>query len=328
MSGGANLNGVSTEVIGTGTENGLSYVDYKISGTPTGNGTTFLNFESSSQVAASSGQTWTESAYVKLAAGSVTNATVGINLGSRTSANVPTGDGTLVNFTPTSASLATQRRTVTRTYNDATTAFAFPDARVVYTNGNPIDLTLRIAAPQLEQGAFATSYIPTTTAAATRAADSAVVTPISSFYNQSEGTLFAEFSRNQVVAQGRFLSFTNAADLFVNFLNLETGYGNPALHRIISTNGTSVASGPAAGNVAGTIYRLSGGYSSTSIIAAQNGVLEAQAAVTGTPTGIDSMAIGATRSTTTVDRQLNGHIRKIAYWPRRLSNTLLQQLTT
>jgi hypothetical protein len=25
---------------------------------------------------------------------------------------------------------------------------------------------------------------------------------------------------------------------------------------------------------------------------------------------------------------LNGHIRKIAYWPRRLSNTLLQQLTT
>jgi hypothetical protein len=27
-------------------------------------------------------------------------------------------------------------------------------------------------------------------------------------------------------------------------------------------------------------------------------------------------------------QRLNGHIRKIAYWPRRLSNTLLQQLTT
>jgi hypothetical protein len=25
---------------------------------------------------------------------------------------------------------------------------------------------------------------------------------------------------------------------------------------------------------------------------------------------------------------LNGHLRKIAYYPRRLSNTLLQQLTT
>jgi hypothetical protein len=42
-----------------------------------------------------------------------------------------------------------------------------------------------------------TSYIPTTSAAATRSADSAVVTPISSFYNQSEGTLFAEASLPQ-----------------------------------------------------------------------------------------------------------------------------------
>jgi hypothetical protein len=24
----------------------------------------------------------------------------------------------------------------------------------------------------------------------------------------------------------------------------------------------------------------------------------------------------------------NGHIRKIAYWPKRLTNTLLEQLTT
>jgi hypothetical protein len=194
------------------------------------------------------------------------------------------------------------------------------------TIGNGV--SVQVWGAQLEAGAFPTSYIPTTTAAATRAADSAVVTPISSFYNQAEGTLFAEFSRNQVVAQGRFLSFTNSADIFLNFLNLETGYGSPATHRIISTNGTSVASGPAAGNVVGTIYRLSGGYSSTSVIAAQNGVLETQATVTATPTGIDSMAIGATRSTTTVDRQLNGHIRKIAYWPKRLTNTLLEQLTT
>jgi hypothetical protein len=27
-------------------------------------------------------------------------------------------------------------------------------------------------------------------------------------------------------------------------------------------------------------------------------------------------------------QRLNGHIRRIAYYPRRLSNTLLQQLTT
>jgi hypothetical protein len=37
------------------------------------------------------------------------------------------------------------------------------------------------------------------------------------------------------------------------------------------------------------------------------------------------LRLGAAGSTS---NPLNGHIRKIAYWPRRLSNTLLQQLTT
>lgn len=47
---------------------------------------------------------------------------------------------------------------------------------------------------QIEAGAFATSYIPTTTATATRAADVASITGanFSSWYNQTEGTVFAE----------------------------------------------------------------------------------------------------------------------------------------
>ena len=30
----------------------------------------------------------------------------------------------------------------------------------------------------------------------------------------------------------------------------------------------------------------------------------------------------------TSNGRFNGHIRKIAYWPKRLTNTLLEQLTT
>jgi len=47
---------------------------------------------------------------------------------------------------------------------------------------------------QLEAGAFPTSYIPTTTATATRAADVASITgtAFSSFYNQTQGTVFAD----------------------------------------------------------------------------------------------------------------------------------------
>ena len=48
---------------------------------------------------------------------------------------------------------------------------------------------------QLEAGAYATSYIPTTTAAVTRLAESASKTGIASLIGQSEGTVFVEFKR-------------------------------------------------------------------------------------------------------------------------------------
>jgi hypothetical protein len=106
----------------------------------------------------------------------------------------------------TSVSHARISSTVTAT--DATTAFANTFFALTHDSGAAIDITLRIAAPQLELGAFPTSYIPTTTAAATRSADSAVVTPISSFYNQSEGTLFAEVLATIQRLEG-FLSLPN-----------------------------------------------------------------------------------------------------------------------
>jgi hypothetical protein len=47
---------------------------------------------------------------------------------------------------------------------------------------------------QLEDAAYATSYIPTTTASVTRVADAASKTGISSLIGQTEGTMFADFT--------------------------------------------------------------------------------------------------------------------------------------
>lgn len=192
---------------------------------------------------------------------------------------------------------------------------------IAYTSGNPINLTLRIAAPQLEQGAFPTSYIPTTTAAATRSADSAVVTPISSFYNQSEGTLFAEsqiqgyanafptiVQINSGVSSGNILMFYNQAATKIGFD--ATGFSH------------------ASANISlGTVYRTGFALSSSSTRAASNGTL-----IPSTDSGSVTLTPNATRMDIArkVDGSsiLNGHIRKIAYYPRRLSNALLQQLTT
>ncbi len=66
--------------------------------------------------------------------------------------------------------------------------------------------SIHVWGAQLEAGSFPTSYIPTTTAAATRSADVASITGsnFSSWYRQDEGTMLAEFDSNT----------WNASDIF------------------------------------------------------------------------------------------------------------------
>jgi hypothetical protein len=73
---------------------------------------------------------------------------------------------------------------------------------------------------------------------------------------------------------------------------------------------------------------LVGAYAANSFQAAQNGTLGAEDTAGALP-AVSQMTIGSGKyGTDSLFKTLNGHIRKIAYWPRRLSNTLLQQLTT
>ncbi len=76
--------------------------------------------------------------------------------------------------------------------------------------------------PQVENGAFITSYIPTTASTVTRSADvvSITGTNFSSWYNPSEGTVFANINMNgiQITSFNRLWCFTNSN------LNVD-GYG-------------------------------------------------------------------------------------------------------
>jgi hypothetical protein len=223
---------------------------------------------------------------------------------------------------------------VTRTFNNAGTNFAAGFFEVQYTNGVQIGgsadgITLRIAAPQLEQGAFATSYIPTTSAAATRAADSAVVTPISSFYNASEGTLFAEATpKTESLHNGSqrvLLTANDNTDL--NQITIGQG-GSGNLDKLVFVSFINAGGGTAemfgGSGIAGSTQKAAGAYKASDFAFSVNGgAVDTEAS--GSPaSGITHLFIGRRPA----DGFVSGHIRKIAYWPRRLSNTLLQQLTT
>ena len=325
-------NGVTREIVAVNTEDGLSYIDVKYSGTPTSNGSANVVFESNTHVAASSGQTWTASAYIRLAGGALTNATVRKQVSGRlvTSGSVVAGQEGITIIAPDSAALRTQRRSATFTFTSSDVASVVSFVNVTYTSGQPIDLTLRIAAPQLEQGAFPTSYIPTTTAAATRSADSAVVTPISGFYNQSEGTLFAEFTVNSLAASGQFPRVVDIGSTGNSF-RIET-YASGASLGIGSyvTTASSNAYG-VFGNASGLglVTKAATAIKTDDFRTAVNGSLFGSADSSGAlPSAENMTTLGIGRQAVGVSTSANQYIRKLAYWPRRLSNTLLQQLTT
>lgn len=156
---------LSTSVVGTGTENGLPYVDIRFFGTPAATAQVQVNHDGT--IAASDGQLWTYSIFSRFVAGSLTNvgsATLALNAGT---ANTNT------NYTLTSAALGSTRQTATVTAAGGATT-TLPRWRLAVTLNQPVDITVRLGAVQLELGAFVSSPIfPSvgTPATSTRGAD-------------------------------------------------------------------------------------------------------------------------------------------------------------
>jgi len=180
---------------------------------------------------------------------------------------------------------------------------------------------------QLEAGALPTSYIPTTSGTAIRSADvcSIIGDDFSSFYSQSEGTLFAD-TTPQTVDQGALVVGT-ATTTFQNG------------HFIYKTNGTVTANGKRWG------VTTTFGATPQSVIATTTDIAIAQSklsyayklndmtfAANGALIGTDNTGTMPTSTTFRIGARddgayLNGHIARIQYFRKRLSNAKLQTLT-
>lgn len=149
--------GLTVTVLGTGVQNGLDYIDIRWQGT-TGSTFMVMSFESVSQVATTYGTTWTESFFVALVGGSLTNIT-------NTKVDIrPTGGGAVIDttFVPT-ATLTRVSGNGTPT-NSGVTAFQ-PAVVFNYSSGVAIDLTLRIGWPQAENNSINSTVASATVAA-------------------------------------------------------------------------------------------------------------------------------------------------------------------
>jgi hypothetical protein len=212
----------------------------------------------------------------------------------------------------------------------ATSTFAnFSRGFDSYTGNGTSSLILWGA--QLEAGAFPTSYIPTVASQVTRAADFASITGtnFSDWYNATEGTLYGEFNISLGItplASPRVFSLLGSGGTAVNEIVLLV---NQSSNKAASFNSftSSVNAGridASANYVANTITKAVGSYALNNRAVTANGFLATVSTTAYTIPTLTSANIGCAA---TNNNTLNGHIRQIVYYPRRLGNAELQGIT-
>lgn len=171
---------------------------------------------------------------------------------------------------------------------------------------------------QLEAGAFASSYIPTTTATVTRAAD-VLTFPTSPWLNNAAGTLLFDFIPYDTSVRGIF-SIQVAASATSNRIDHRANGGS-----VITVGGVGqLAPSPPTGYVAGTSTKIMYAYSIGSSVIAKDGTNGTSVATAALPVP-DLMKVGNLDGGGV---PMSWHIRKIGYWPLRVTDAELERLTT
>ncbi|QQE90279.1 phage head spike fiber domain-containing protein [Azotobacter chroococcum] len=183
--------------------------------------------------------------------------------------------------------------------------------------------TIHLWGAQFEAGAFPTSYIPTSGAQVTRSADVATITTLAPWHNPAEGALVAEFSSASAASTTAPSSVVGLDDgTTSNRMYLRSMSGNA--QQVVVTSSTTVVLSGLGAVVAGTIYRIAGAFKLNDFAAALNGATPVTDNA-GVMPAVTTLQIGQ-RGGVGAD-SVNGHIRRIRYYPIRLSNTELQELS-
>jgi hypothetical protein len=304
---------LTVSVVGTGFESGIPYVDLSFSGTTSSSFTLTIDL-----LACSATAVITSSAYLRLTAGTLAN--FGIDVCAWTYGG---GSSGILPVTPTGAGLATQRFSVP---NGAGSGLYTVGLLLYFLPTGAVSCTIRIGAPQLELGAFVTSYIPTTSAAVTRAADVATM-PVGAWFNNAAGSLEVDFQQitgaNIGGASFRTLvQFTDALSGYYQLLVNTVGVIN---FFVANDAGVQSASLLSSTIVPAVLTKTAVSYASGAYALTSNGLTPVTA--TGTPpVNPTTMWIGGVSGSNNLGT-LDGYIRRIQYWPRALSTSELQQVT-
>jgi hypothetical protein len=177
---------------------------------------------------------------------------------------------------------------------------------------------------QLEAGIFPTSYIPTVASSAARSADVAAMTGVnfSRWFNPLEGTLYGSYRGPSGAQSSRAMSFNDGStDNVIEVINSNStgtagNYGN------VVVGGVAQATLSASTAYAQADYTAALGYKLDAFAFSRNGAVAATDS-SGTVPSVTRLDIGTNAANST----LNGHIRRLSYYPTRLLVAPLQALS-
>jgi hypothetical protein len=285
---------------------------------------------------AADGATYTGSIYILKTAGG-TSSTFGINfqiIGGTTVSNQPrinTDTGAVLNGTATVTNAGLWWRVSCSVTNNSSVgntnlAMQLYPATAAYNSGaDTVAATgsATIYGAQIETGAFASSYIPTVGSQLTRAADVASVNTLSPWFNQAGGTIYVEALHGAIPSAAAMA--VEIGDGTNNNRHAVFTVGGASCNYYNFVGGVSQATISAPAFAANVVGKFAVGYAVNDFQTVGNGTLGGADTSGSLPTNLNKMFIGNNVGTASF---WGGWLRRITYYPRRLTNAELQTLTT
>lgn len=170
---------------------------------------------------------------------------------------------------------------------------------------------------QLEQAAAASSYIPTVAASVTRTADQPT-TPVSNWFNPSQGTLLAKYIVKGLKNFNRVLSIddgtnTNRLNILLTSAGATQFFSGPSL---VAVNGDNIS--------VNTPNKTAGTYDGVNLGCCTNGGTPGTPTPAAIPAGLSIVRFGDWHN---LSQQLDGWLQTVVYYPFKISDAALKTIT-
>lgn len=318
--------GMTAQIIGTGYEAGIPYLDVRFFGTPTTNNAFYYDFMPLGTITSSPGQNNSSSFYATIIGGSSANFTPRIVLlDYKPGTGQLSSTATVINLL--SGSLRTNRFWISNT-SVANTTSVIPRLAASITAGSPVDVTLRIGSPQAEIGLVPTSPILPpigSPGVSSRSPDNPSISPPAQF-NSSAFSICAENMVPIIPPSG--FAFVFSVDYSPGGRVSLSCNGPIQMRAEVQPGAVAVVNvqpSPAAGLPVKSALSLS----ASKLLSTYGGAAPLSSAVAGTIPGPNAPTVRLGYFNNGGPAQpLNGFLKHLTIWNRALAPAELQGVTT